>query len=499
MKNVIKFLAIFLVALLVGCAKKLDKEPLGLSVDQNFYKTDTDMIQAVNAAYDPLGWESMDNTRKVFFNFFYGDIASDDAIVGGNGKEAKIIPIAEFFANASDEGLLEVWRKLYIGIYRANIVIEKAPLSSASDAIKTRVVGEAKFLRAYYYFNLLRMFGEVPILTKIVPAEEIIRPKSTRSAIYVQIETDLKEAASALPLNYGTEKGRATKGAANGLLSRVYLFQAKWSELKASTDEIIASGVYKLESDYGAVHSLSTENGIESVFEIQAISTFGTVDDWERKSEGTYMNKFMGPRAQFETAGFGVNVPSDELVLEFKNDSIVWGKMDPRFKATVLSEGDSVKAANGKNVAITLDPEVPMVKHYCAKYVVDIKLGNLVQGPSNQRIIRYSDVLLMAAEAAFRLGDEATARSFVNQVRKRVSMPEYTSAISINEIWKERRLELAMEGLRFFDIVRQGRAASLIKATSEGKLFREGVNEVFPIPQAEIDLTNGVLSQNSGY
>lgn len=499
MKNTIKFLALFLTVLLASCAKKLDKEPLGLNVDQNFYKTDEDMVQAVNAAYDPLGWESKGNTRVVFFNFFYGDIASDDAISGGNGKEGQIVPIAEFFANSNNEGLLEVWKKLYIGINRANIVIEKAPESNASESIKMRVVGEAKFLRAYYYFNLVRMFGAVPLLTKIVPVDEVIRPKAALTEIYGQIESDLKAAASVLPLSYANEKGRATKGAANGLLSRIYLFQSKWAELKATTDEIIASGVYKLESDYNLVHSLTTENGVESVFEIQAISTFGTKDDWERRSEGTYMNKYIAPRAQLEIAGFGVNVPSDELVAEFKNDSLVWGKMDPRFKATVLSEGDSVKSLSGKNVAITLDPLVPEVKHYCAKYVVDIKLGNLVQGPSNQRMIRYADVLLMAAEAAFRLGDEASARSFVNQVRRRVGMPEYTSAITINEIWKERRLELAMEGLRFFDIVRQGRASSLIKATKEGKLFREGVNEVFPIPQAEIDLTNGVLTQNPGY
>ena len=498
MKNTIKFLALFLTVLLASCAKKLDKEPLGLNVDQNFYKTDADMVQAVNAAYDPLGWESSNNTNIVYFNFFYGDIASDDAIVGGSGSELKIIPTAEFLVNSNDAGLLEVWKKLYIGIYRSNIVIEKAPDSKASDAIKTRVVGEAKFLRAYYYFQLIRMFGEVPLLTKIVPVAEIVKPKSSKSEIYVQIESDLKAAASVLPLNYGTEKGRATKGAANGLLSRVYLFQGKWSELKLTTDEIISSGVYQLETNYAAVHSLETENGIESLFEIQAISTFGTKDDWERKSEGTYMNKFIGPRAQLNTSGFGVNVPSDELVAEFKNDSIVWGKMDPRFKATVLSAGDKVKVDTGF-VAITLDEAVPSVKHYCAKYVVDVTLGNYVQGPSNQRVIRYADVLLMAAEAAFRLGDEATARSFVNQVRKRVGMPEYTAAITINEIWKERRLELAMEGLRFFDVVRQGRAASLIKATTEGRRFREGVNEVFPIPQAEIDLTNGVLTQNSGY
>lgn len=499
MKNTIKFFALFSVVFLAGCAKKLDKEPLGLNVDQNFYKTDADMVQAVNAAYDPLGWESADNTRKVFFNFFYGDIASDDAITGGNGAETKITPIAEFRVNAHDEGLLEVWKKLCIGIYRANIVIEKAPESKASEAIKARVTGEAKFLRAYYYFNLLRMFGEVPLVTKIVPVEEIIRPKASKAITYAQIEADLKEAASVLPLMYGSEKGRATKGAANGLLSRVYLFQAKWEELKASTDEIIKSGVYQLEADYASVHSLSTENGVESVFEIQAISTFGTKDDWERKSEGTYMNKFIGPRGQLETSGFGVNVPSDELVAEFENDSKVWGQMDPRFKATVLSEGDSLKTSTGKKVALTFDKDVPSVKHYCAKYVVDVTLGNLVQGPSNQRIIRYADVLLMAAEAAFMLKDEPSARSLVNQVRKRVAMPEYTTIITLDDIWKERRLELAMEGLRFFDIVRQGRAASLISATAEGKLFRAGVNEVFPIPQAEIDLSNGVLIQNTGY
>jgi hypothetical protein len=501
MKNNIIYISFSLVILLAGCAKKLDKEPLGLLVDQSFYKTSDDLIQAVNAAYDPLGWESSGNSQNIFFNFIYGDIASDDAIAGGDGQEAKLIPIAEFYATSTDIGLLEVWKKLYIGIYRANIVIEKAPDSKASEAIKARVTTEAKFLRAYYYFQLIRMFGEIPLVTKIVPPSDIIRPKSSKAEIYAQIEADLKAAADALPLSYGTEKGRATRGAANGLLARVYLFQSNWDGVKKATDAVIGSGFYQLESDYSTVHSLSTENGVESVFEIQAISTFGTKDDWERKSEGTYMNKFIAPRGQLLMEGWGCNAPSDELVKEFEDDSKIWGKMDPRFKATILSPGDSVTFGTVK-AAIVLDPTVSSVKHYCAKYLINKSLptdASMVQGPSNQRVIRYADVLLMAAEAAFRLGDEPTARTFVNQVRARVAMPEYTNPITINEIWKERRLELAMEGLRFFDIVRQGRAASLIKATFEGRRFREGVNEVFPIPQAEIDLTNGVLTQNTGY
>ena len=503
MKNIIKLISLLALLVFAGCAKKLDKEPLALAVDQNFYKTTDDMVQAVNAAYDPLGWESSKGTNIVYFNFFYGDIASDDAIAGGSGAEPRIVPIAEFFVNSTNVGLLEVWKKLYIGIYRANLVIEKAPDSKATEAIKTRVVAEAKFLRSYYYFNLLRMFGEVPLITKIVAPEEIERPKSSKAAVYQQIESDLKEAAIVLPLSYSSEKGRATKGAANGLLARVYLFQAKWQPLKEVTDQIIGSGVYSLEANYASVHSLTTENGSESLFEIQATNTLTATDAIERKNEGTFMNKYMGPRFQLSAGGFGVNVPSDELVNEFKSDSVLWKKMDPRFKATILSEGDSVMTDTG-NVAITMKNYqggllVKGVKYYCGKYVVSEIDGDQSNGASNQRIIRYADVLLMAAEAALNLGDEAKAREYVNIVRARVSMPLYTSAITINEIWKERRLELAMEGLRFFDIVRQGRAAFLIKASAEGKLFREGVNEVFPIPQAEIDLSNGVITQNPGY
>lgn len=500
MKSLYKTLPLAAILAVSGCNKKfLDKQPLGQSTEASFYKTDADMISAVNAAYDPLGWESSANTANVFFNFFFGDISSDDAIAGGNGSESRIVPYAEFIVNSQDVGLLELWKKYYIGIYRTNIVISKAPESNASETTKKRVVGEAKFLRGYYYFKLIEMFGDVPMVTSILSADQYKQPKTPKSVIYVQIESDLTEATNNLPMVQG-EPGRATSGAAQGLLARVSMFQSKWIQTKEAAEKVISSGAYSLEPVYDTIFNVNNKNGKESVFEIQASSA--TIVGDERQNEGTFINKYMDPRDQ---GGFGVNVPSSELVKAFDDEETKWGKVDPRKKGTVISDGDVV-SGNKITTKNGDDLKVPGVNYYNRKYYVAPKsfTGTQTNGPSNQKVIRLSDVYLMAAEAYFNLGVDSMAIKYVNVVRKRANMPllkasDYSGETLRAAIWQERRLELAMEGLRFFDIVRQGRAAQLIKATAEGKKFQQGKNEVFPIPQSEIDLSGGLIIQNPGY
>ncbi|MBC7391087.1 MAG: RagB/SusD family nutrient uptake outer membrane protein [Opitutaceae bacterium] len=500
MKTIYKTLPLAALLVASGCNKKfLDKQPLGQSTEASYYKTDADMISAVNAAYDPLGWESSGNTANVFFNFFFGDIASDDAIAGGNGSEARIVPYAEFTVNSQDVGLLELWKKYYIGIYRTNLVLTKAPESSASESTKKRVTGEAKFLRAFYYFKLVEMFGDVPLITSILTADQYKQAKTPKSVIYSQIEADLIDATLNLPAVQG-EPGRATSGAAQGLLARVSMFQAKWLQTKEAAERVISSGVYALETDYNNIFAVNNKNGKESVFEIQASSA--TIVGDERQNEGTFINKYMDPRDQ---GGFGVNVPSPELIKAFDDEAAKWGKVDPRKKATVISNGDTVSG----NVITTKNGEdlkVPGVNYYNRKYYVSPLTfsGTQTNGPSNQKVIRLADVYLMAAEAYFNLGADSMAIKYVNIVRKRVNMPllksaDYSGETLRQAIWQERRIELAMESLRFFDIVRQGRSAELIKATAEGKNFQKGKNEVFPIPQSEIDLSGGLLIQNPSY
>ncbi len=505
MKKIFYIIPLLGLASLTNCTKKLEQQPQGVAVDQNFYKTNNDMISAVNAAYDPLGWESSQNTNIVYFNFFFGDIASDDAIAGGNGAEVRVLPYSTFSVNSTDVGLSELWKKYYVGIYRCNLVITKAPLSNASDAIKNQVTGEAKFLRAFYYFKLTEMFGGVPLITSLLTADEYQQAKASKDELYGQMEADLKDAASLLPKKGDIQLGRATSGAAKGLLAKVYLFQSKWNDLLTTAEDVINSKVYGLEPVFGDNFSYDSkkENGIESLFEIQATNALAVGD--ERQNEGTFMDKYITPR---NDGGYGLNVPSDELVNEFKQDSALWGKMDPRKKETIISNGDSVM---GELVTTTNASGAPLtqgVNYYTRKYFVlpSAIVNYVTNGPSNQKIIRFSDVLLMAAEAAYNLGDESTARKYVDSVRARVKMPKLSSKPAVytgdalkNAIWKERRLELAMEGHRFFDLVRQGRAAQVIGATAEGHNFVAGKNEVWPIPQSEIDLSQGKLIQNPNY
>lgn len=509
MKNLNIILSLIAIISISGCKKKLlDKEPLGEITDASFYKNDNDLIMAVNAAYDPLNWESSQNTQVVFFNFFFGDIASDDAVFGGDGSEPRIAPFGTFEnLNSRNESLREVWRKYYIGIYRCNVVITKAPESQGSDGIKSRVAAEAKFLRAYYHFKLVQIFGDVPLITKLLSESEYQQSKSPKAVVFDQIEKDLTEAAAVLPVTFGgNDKGRASQGSANGLLARVHLFQSDWSQVRDAAAKVINSGTYKLEPNFVKIFDPTNKNGVESVFEVQT-SQDGKVNE-ERLNEGSFMNKYINPRNQ---SGFGANAPSDSLFSAFDNESKRWKKTDPRLKGTLLKEGDTLISNPDAEkpqayTVISLD-KITAYKYFTRKYAVEPKLipsFPQTNGPSNYIVLRYADVLLMAAEAEFNLGNEPKAIEYVNQVRSRVGMPaltaaEYTGANLRDAIWRERRIELAMEGLRFFDLVRQGRAAEFIGATPEGKAFKKGVNEVFPIPQSEIDLSGGKIQQNVGY
>lgn len=505
-RNKIIYLSI-IAASLAGCGKKvLQRDPIGVITEENFYKTAQDLESAVNAAYDPLGWET-DRPGAVYGNpFLFGDIASDDAVKGGGGisDQGNWYLIETFTANPSLQEFLLVWRRYYTGVYRSNLVIQNTPNSQADDATKNRIIGEAKFLRALYHFELVKHFGDVPLITKVLDPTEYNLTRSPKSVVFAQIENDFKEAAGLLPEKGGLTAGKATRGAAMALLARAQMYQtldnpSKWSEVLASAEAVINSGKYSLEPKFADVVSVKTENGNESIFEIQHIvNTAGQGGDngsnWARGNEGTVQNTMTRGRAN---GGWGFNVPSLDLVTDFGND--------PRKSATIIADGDSVL---GDKYSLNIK-EYPFTGTAPRKYIEDKNAAilNVSDGPSNQRVIRYADVLLMAAEAAnaLRAGngtDTATVNKYLNPVRVRAGLAK--NGITDKEalklaIWKERRLELALEGHRFFDLVRQGRAATVMQATPEGKNFKAGVNEVFPIPQTEIDVSQGKISQNTGY
>ena len=487
---------IIAVSTFVSCGKDfLDKKPIIGVTSDNFYKTEADAIAAVNAAYGALQFEM---SPAGHFRWFWGDIMSDDSEKGGSGDNdvVELLQLEQFKGPTNTDMLDSEWNADYEGIYRANVVLEKVPGIEMDEVLKRRILAEAKFIRAWFYYNLNTMFGGVPLVDKVLSPSEYNQPRAEASVIWALIEKDLTEAIVDLPLRsqYSlADLGRITQGAARALLAKSYLFQQKYAEALVQTQAVIQSGEYTLVPDYGTIFTRGGENNSESVFEIQYMNASG--GNWGKNAgnEGTFTNVFTRPRGQF--AGYGFNIPTQDFVDEFSKE----GFEDPRLKYTVFRIGDQMgdrgvfTLANAGDVGYLYHP-----RKYFSNLSEDAPFGDPnPNGGSNDRVIRYSDVLLMDAEAAFKTGNEAGAKTSLNLVRQRVKVPDVTATGEqlLEAIYHERRVELGLEGHRFFDLVRTGRAAA--KLGSLG--YKDGINQVFPIPNSQIVLSNGVLKQNSGY
>ncbi|MDX1906249.1 MAG: RagB/SusD family nutrient uptake outer membrane protein [Bacteroidia bacterium] len=484
---------------LTGCDGFLEKEPLTSVTTANFYQTEEDALRALTAAYATLQFDGQ-LAPAGHFRWFWGDIVSDDADKGGSGPNdvAALARLEAFEGRPANELLTSEWRADYDGIYYANVVLEYVPAIDMDPFLRARILGEAQFIRAYMYYQLVTVFGGVPLVTRTLSPSEDQIPRATEAEIWAQIETDLLTAIPELPLKTeyaATDLGRITKGAAQGLLLKAYVWQQKWSDAVAVAAELTSSGQYSLASSYRDIFTLAGENGPESVFEIQYMNRSN--GDWGRFEEGTLTNVFQRARGDF--GGYGFNLPTQDLVDEFEPG-------DPRLGFTVFKEGDAM----GDRGIFTPDKTGYPHPYYARKYFIsraeEAPTGDAnVNGPSNDRVIRYADVLLLYAEAAYHTGNEGLARSLVNQVRARArgtsttALPNITASgpALLDAIYHERRVELAMEGHRFFDLVRTGRAGSVMRAL--GFNFVDGVHEKFPIPEQEIQLSNGTITQNPGY
>jgi hypothetical protein len=387
--------------------------------------------------------------------------------------------------------LRNVLRWNYTGITRANYILEHK--DNIDFVGKDHIIAEAKFLRAYYYFELVKYFGDVPlIIDKRIGIEEALQiPRSPKAEVYAQIEKDFSEAAQVLnPI--AAQKGRATKGAALAFLGKVYLYQNKFSEAASTFDEVINSGSYSLIPNYNDLFSVANENNSETVFDVQYTGLEGGSYGCLICLEGNAAVGFQGIR-QYNGPVYGdgnsYNLPTQELYDAFS-------PIDPRRAATVLDIDAFIAAqpnASSITYAIGAGGHTGFYNNKYIKRQGEIGLpDNDLTSPVNYRVMRYADVLLMAAEAHYQLGNSSQAQILVNQVRTRAGIPGI-SVNSIDKIYKERRYELSGEGLRFFDLVRTGQAADFIQG------FVPGKHELFPIPQVEIDLAGGNWSQNPGY
>ncbi len=483
MKTIYKKLAL-LIAILIfvfSCQKDfLDVSPSQETPEVAL--SDPDVApQLVNAIYNIFLGFNMSS----FPWYGIADIASDDSVKGSDPGDDGTYQknLEEYTFTETEAAFRLLWENHYQGIARANRAIILLPDVDIEEDLKNRLVGEARYLRGLLYFRMVQMFGGVPIIDFIPDpnSEEDINRAFQRASVeevYTFIEEDLNFAINNLPLKseYApNDLGRATKGAAQTLLGKVSLYQEEWQPAFDLTAAVINSGEYSLVPDYEDVWKVSTENGVESIFEIQGRG--------EAPNSLGVNNYYASQGARGEGGwGWGFNVPSEDLLNAYEEG-------DSRKDGTIIFRGETLY--DGRFV-----PETVTNPRYNQKAYVDFTLENAGGDEKNVRLSRFAEALLINAEAAFRLGMTAVAEDRLNQVRERAELEPITG-ITILDIWKERRLELAMEQDRIFDLRRQGRVAEVMQAL--GYPFVEGKHELYPIPQEQIDQSGGLLVQNPGY
>lgn len=488
--------------LLASCKKYISYDP-----HDSYKVTALDYLQSESdyrtmeiSVYTPLQW--LNQLVPI------GDIASDNAVAGGESASdvLDLQQIDDFTLTPVNGTLTQLWQYAYEGVNRANYLIQYKEKNAAGQTIsfagKDAMYGEVYFLRAYYYFTLAKMFGDVPLFVdkRLDLSASGTLKRTARSAVYLQAEADLNAAVSVLP-TVQVQKGRITKYAAQALLGKVYLYQNKYDSAATVLKSIIDANAFTLVSDYASIFLASGENGPESVFEIQ-YSNASPYYEWSNQvqGQGNYAVQQCGIRGLAGSAdmpyapGWSTNLPTQNL-------AAAYAAGDQRKTVTVLD----IEAYKAANPSFNITYQVAPYKNtglYNQKYLP--RKGQTSGQPelnylNNYRTIRYSDVLLMAAEAFNKKAspDDATAQGYLNQVRRRAFGDQAHDVLSTGStlytaILNERRLELAMEGERFFDLVRTGQAASVL-----GSNFKAGKHELFPIPDQEVKVSG--LTQNPGY
>ena len=485
-KNIQTAISLCLLTMLVACKKDfLEVELQGQRTAESFWKTQQDATEAVNAIYGNLRSAGQVGITSIAIE----SLGSDDADPGAKQSDLpEMYQFDNFSVTSSNQFVGSFWAGAYSEINLCNQVLDNVDTMSTVDAsLKARYLAEAKFIRAYSYFRLVRAYGAVPLhLSVPKTAVEFNKERSDAAVVWTTIEKDLSDAESILPVTYGTptDNGRATKGAAQALHAKVALYQKKWSEVKSYSEKVISSGAYSLFNNYSNLFTISNELSSESVFEIQAALIIGAEGGasfpWSQNSE------CQTPENQ---NGWGWNVPSQDLVTAFTqaNDNT-------RMNATIIMipetvGGDNIVQTGNNNTRYNQKSYVPS-SYYVSGYPRGCQ-KNIVA-------IRYAEVLLINAEANNELGIVTSATASLNLVRTRAGLSATTATDQAGlrtAIYNERRLELAMENDRYFDVIRQERAATLFGP----KGWTAGKNEVWPIPYNEILLSGGKLTQNPGY
>lgn len=490
------FQGIISIALLSSCTDFLDREMQGSLSAESFFLNEKDAVSSLIAAYSDLK-----DTRYHRSIWSIGDVLSDDATASGSdGDIAAAIRMESFNYHSDWSRLLDRWQVCYRAINKANQSIEG--ISEMDESLfkklsKSQLLGEAYFLRAYFHFEVVRTWGDAPIVNGVPKIGDKDKKRSPKAEVYAFIEKDLIEAAKLMSKKSvlgATNLGRATSGAAYTLLAKVYLYDKKYAEAKTAAKSVIDMGEteYKLFTDFEDNFNLKGEHGSESIFEIDFYQS--TSETTNYLTNGNYSSYAMMPRP---FAGYGGNQALPGLVNAFEPG-------DKRLKATVLTVADMQGVETQANIASLV---YNRTGYYNKKFYLPPKdrVGTgIFTLPLNIRILRLSELYLIYAEACNRTSDDDNARIYLNKVRTRAGLLENTTdtgASLLEAILKERRVELAMEGDRFFDLVRTGKAveafnASAFKAYKTQANFKPGISELMPIPQLEIENGNGNIIQN---
>jgi hypothetical protein len=497
-KNILSAILVFtlIVTGIYSCSDEFLDETQNYNIDsENFFNSEEDYYLALIGAYDLL--------QPTYLNVLLGEIASDNTLCGGESATDVVgfQQIDDMGHTEVNSNLRDIWNWMFAGISRVNYFLENQNKTMFEG--REAMIAEVRFLRAYYHFELVKWFGGLPIknyedaLTgagaRFFAGDEQNIPRYSVAQVYALIESDLIYAVNNLEYT-APQVGRVTKGAAEALLGKAYLYQDKFSESATVLDNVINNGPYDLALDYSSIFEADGENSVESVFEVQYTDAEGAGFDCLQCSEGNVAVGFNGIRNHtgptFDS-GYSFNVPTQEAVDAFEAG-------DSRKETSIL---DIEAWATATEATFGIGYE--HTGYYNRKYLArkgDQNMGDQnLTNPNNYRSIRFADVLLMAAEANNRGSiDDAKAQLYLNRVRERAfgntSNNVSASGTALTDaIYHERRVELVGEGHRFFDLVRTGQAASEIDG------FIAGRHELFPIPIEEIQFSNGNWSQNTTY
>lgn len=551
MKKIFAILTLIASFSFTACDDFLTEEVRGKQNLDTYFQSEDDAKSFITGCYQAITFGGWWNINTVWL---LSEMCSDDGWMGNTTQsQSDYISLAHYQGTGQSNGAISnFWQYRYKGILRCNVAIERIPQAPiVNEELKNRLVAEARFLRGYFYFEMVKNFGGVPLITGFAMPTEIKGiTRASAADVYKFIEDDLKAAAEVLPQRSkyaANDMGRATRGAALGLLGKVYLYQDKWQEAHDVLKSVIDENEYKLLDNFSDVWSIDHNNSEESLFEVQYMY------------DGTYalggsLTVITGARSG-PGDGWSWGQPTANLEKAY----IDAGDTE-RLRWTIIKSGCTEIAGensfdkfveNSKNMSkynayiekygwnpncYIIDPAQHKSARIVRKYFVPIEkrpeVYNIDKIPLDHRILRYADVLLMYAEACNELKDDATARTYLNKVRNRVSLPDVTTSGSVlrKAIRLERRLELAWEQNRLYDIRRwtddngkkmisnlMGANGSFVKYNTEeatrdlfewenqgessdkGAGFDESRDMVFPIPLYEITMSNGSITQNPGW